>query len=81
VLATASNGNTNYQVDYSPGSEDFAFNGKDIQPLYYWRGIGFPMATNHSPYFVVDEASLAVVVRAQAMTAVHYLFGVARSRR
>ena len=35
VLASASNGNVNDQVDYSPGSEDFAFYGTVFNGLYF----------------------------------------------
>ena len=76
ALASASHENTNDQVDYSPGSEDFAFYGKDIPSFYYWLGIGFPKGTNHSPLFDIDEASMEVGVRAQVMTAMRYLESV-----
>ena len=81
VLASAADGKTNDHSEYSGGSEDFAYYRAEMPSFFYQLGIGSPKGTNHSPYFdVVDEASLQVGVRAQALAAVRFLMNATAQR-
>ncbi|HEX2492440.1 MAG TPA: amidohydrolase [Steroidobacter sp.] len=62
-------------------SEDFSYYGQKIPSFFFWVGITPPdrdAATapfNHSPMFYLDEASLAVGMRAMLAVAIDYLQG------
>jgi len=74
TLVQAADGNTASGIDFISGSDDFAYFGADRPILYYMLGIGFPPGTNHSPLFdVSDEGAMEVGVRAQSLTALHFL--------
>lgn len=60
------------------GAEDFTFYQKEAPGLFFFLGITPPAqvgkaASNHSPFFVVDEPALVTGVRALANLAVDYL--------
>ncbi|MBS0419778.1 MAG: amidohydrolase [Proteobacteria bacterium] len=67
-------------------SEDFAFYQQKIPGVYFFLGIspdGVSMdetPPNHSPYFTVNEAALAVGVKAHVTVALNYLEQEARRR-
>jgi len=76
TLDRAADGRVNDAIPYVTGSDDFTYFGKLGATLFYFLGIGFPAGTNHSPLFdVVDEGAMEVGVRAQALTALHFLRG------
>jgi amidohydrolase len=73
-------GDTN--VELAPivmASEDFSTYQQRIPGLFYFLGVdqegvaAKDAATNHSPYFFVNEATLATGVRAHVLTALDYL--------
>jgi amidohydrolase len=60
-------------------AEDFSFYGQRVPALFFWVGITPPdrdpatAAFNHSPLFYVDEAGMAVGMKAMLAVAVDYL--------
>ena len=58
-------------------SEDFSFFQEKIPGVYFFLGVASPddknPASNHSPYFYVDEAALPVGVRVMSSMAMDYL--------
>jgi amidohydrolase len=73
-LIRAADGRIDDAIPYVTGSDDFTYFGSLGPTLFYFLGIGFPPGTNHSPLFdVVDETAMEVGVRAQALTALHFL--------
>ncbi len=60
------------------GAEDFALFAREVPGLYFWLGVRDPKvapadaAPNHSPRFLVDDAGLALGVRAMAQLVVDY---------
>lgn len=60
-------------------SEDFSFFQEKIPGVYFFLGVASPddknPASNHSPYFFVDEAALPIGVRVMSSMAMDYLTG------
>ncbi|MBT8461269.1 MAG: amidohydrolase [Gemmatimonadetes bacterium] len=60
-------------------AEDFSFFAREAPGFYFMLGVNAPgvasgeAASNHSPYFYVNEDALAIGVRAMATLAVDYL--------
>lgn len=60
-------------------AEDFSFYGQQVPAFFFWVGITPPdrdpatAAFNHSPLFYVDEAGMAVGMRAMLAVATDYL--------
>jgi amidohydrolase len=63
----------------STGAEDFSYFAREAPGFYFWLGVREPgtavedAAMNHSPLFMVDEASLDVGVKAMTTAALGYL--------
>ena len=61
------------------GAEDFSFFAREVPGMYFFIGVTPPdqdpakAASNHSPEFFVDEASLDVGLRAMLQVALDYL--------
>ncbi|MFT5143035.1 MAG: amidohydrolase [Rhodothermales bacterium] len=61
------------------GAEDFSYFANEVPGFYFWLGGRTPgvsidgVATNHSPFFTVDEAALDVGVRAMTTAALSFL--------
>ncbi|MGA0607396.1 amidohydrolase [Phenylobacterium sp. VNQ135] len=81
TLVRAARGLVKDDIDFITGAEDFSFYQQQAPGLFYDLGIGNPPGPNHSPMFnVMDESVLEVGVRAQALTALDYLYSVAVAR-
>ncbi|MET0498005.1 MAG: amidohydrolase [Steroidobacteraceae bacterium] len=71
------------EITLQTTAEDFSFYGQQAPALFFWVGITPPgkdpetVAFNHSPLFYVDEAGMAVGVRAMLAVATDYLQGTA----
>jgi amidohydrolase len=68
-------------VAASLGAEDFAFYQQKVPGVFFWLGTrpknqtAEQAASNHSPFFFVDDSGLLLGVRAMAHVAVDYLAG------
>jgi amidohydrolase len=66
-------------IGLQTGAEDFAYYARRVPSLFFWVGITPPdqdlmsTPTNHSPLFYVDEAGLAIGLKATLNVALDYL--------
>ncbi len=79
LQAAAGEANVDPNADLVTGAEDFSVFQQQVPGVFYHLGVSpkdKPLkerASNHSPYFYVDEPAMEVGVRAHVLTALNYL--------